>query len=458
MRQGVLNKKIPTLLALFLLVGGIGLSIFFLNNTTSLTGEASPQDQPKNIRVSNITDTSFDVTYTTDESVVGTISYGTDPKNLSSIATDTQSSITHTITVTDLTPATTYYFTITSGTTEYRDNDNPFTVKTGITLPPPTDKQTISGVILGKDGTNAGGVLVYLTTNGAETLSTVTSSLGEFTIDASLLRTADLTSYVSLTENQILNLIGQTNTEQTAAVFLLKEGNPLPQLSLSQTYNFTTTVQNQTQQSTSASFPVLSTDEKQEVEIDSPTSDETFTDLQPEFDGTALPRADVEIIIQSSQEIRATIQADQNGNWSYRPDEPLEPGEHTLTVRSRDENGILRILTRQFTVFAEGSQFTQPSVSPSQQSPTPTRAAPTLTPTAAALPSPTATATGGIETISPTPTATQTPTPTVQSPTLTPRPTVTPTGSNSSSILAIMSLGIFLTGTMLFVLTKIKSL
>lgn len=455
MKQGLLNKKIPTLFALVLLIGGIGLSIFFLNNTTSFVGQASVQEEPKNIRISNITDTSFDVTYTTDGNVIGAISYGTSKTSLPDIATNEKSTKTHQINVQNLTPNTTYYFTITSGTNEYSDSGNPYTVTTGPTLPKPTEKKQISGVILNTDGTNADSVLVYVTTSGANTISTVTSSLGSFEIDASYLRSSDLSSYFTLSPTQTLNLIGVTSGQETSAVFLLSESDPLPPLTLSQTYNFTSTAQTTTPQGGSVSFPVLSSEENQEVSITSPSSNEGFSDDQPEFDGTALPGAEVEIIIQSNHEIQTVVQADSNGNWSFRPTQAIEPGEHTITVRSRDENGILRILTRQFTVYAEGSQFTEPSVSPSAPTITPTKTiAPTLTPTVTASPSPTIIAKGGGLVTTPT----ITPSPTVITPTVTPRPTVTPTGSNSSSILAIMSIGIFLTGMFVVALTKIKSL
>lgn len=458
MRNGILHKKIPTLFALIVLLGGIGLSILFMNNTTSLIGQASPQNKPQNIRITNTNDTGFTVTYTTDAQIVAGLSYGTDPQNLAESVVDETSSTIHVLNVTNLSPNTTYYYTITSGSEEFSDNGTPFSTTTGPTLSAGSQEQMVSGKILNADGTDGANTLVFLTAEGANALSTQTASDGTFRINAALLRTVDLSSPFSA-DNQTLDLLAVTNLSQAAATFLLSEGNPLPPLTLSQTYNFSAIDSpSEEPSSDTVAFPDVTSKNEGDVSITSPTSKETFSDQQPEFDGTALPNAEVEIIIQSENEIQETIKADSNGNWSYRPQTPLEPGNHTITVRSRDENGILRILTRQFTVYAEGSQFTQPSVSPGQptQTPSPTQrivATTTLTQTL--------TPTQSVITATITPTATFSPTPqsvSEPSPSLTPRPTVTPTGSNSSSILAIMSLGVFLTGTLLIVLTKMKSL
>ncbi|HSX19277.1 MAG TPA: Ig-like domain-containing protein, partial [Candidatus Saccharimonadales bacterium] len=117
---------------------------------------------------------------------------------------------------------------------------------------------------------------------------------------------------------------------------------------------------------------------------------------QPLFEGKAIPGNDVEISIQSTDEITTTVQADSSGNWQYRPDSKLAPGKHTLTIKTLDASGILKTLAQSFTVFAEGSQFIEPSVSPTlsasptaqQSSPTPT-ILPTATPTTAPTTGPT---------------------------------------------------------------------
>jgi hypothetical protein len=129
-----------------------------------------------------------------------------------------------------------------------------------------------------------------------------------------------------------------------------------------------------------------------------PEKDETFTDSQPMFKGKALPETNVIITIQS-QPINATVKADNFGNCEYRPETPLEPGQHTLTINAPDSEGLIQTLTQPFTVYAQGSQFVDPTAGPllsitpsiSPFTPTPVQPTATLIPTAAPTATPSAT-------------------------------------------------------------------
>jgi hypothetical protein len=165
------------------------------------------------------------------------------------------------------------------------------------------------------------------------------------------------------------------------------------------------------------------------------------------FKGNALANENVAIGIMSdqNQEIKTTVQADANGNWEYRPTDPLAPGTYTITIASPDTTGEILTVTNTFVVNASGSQFTEPSISPSPSfdvtpsaSPTPTIPTPTLSPTD-----------------SPTPTITS-PTPTTnasQSATIT-QPPIPQAGSESVFVVmigAMLSIGI---GVLLFFLSR----
>jgi hypothetical protein len=201
------------------------------------------------------------------------------------------------------------------------------------------------------------------------------------------------------------------------------QANPVPQVSLSTDYDFTagttglfdtfTASESATASSSGAlsptasppPFPVVTVSIAQEPGILTPQPQETFTSQQPIFEGTALPNQTVEIIIDSDQPIQDTITSDNFGRWQYRPDVPLDPGEHVLTIITRDALGVLQTINRSFTVYADGSQFTEPSVSPaSGQTPTtPPTSTPTVPVTPVTIATPTLTAT---PTVTPTPTLT----------------------------------------------------
>jgi len=165
---------------------------------------------------------------------------------------------------------------------------------------------------------------------------------------------------------------------------------------------------------------------------------------------------DVEVIIESQSPIDITIKSDSTGNWEFRPDAPLDPGQHTISIKTPDASGIMQTLSRSFTVYASGSLFADP----------------TTTPQPFNLPTPNVTVTPTVIPV------TQTPAPTIQ-PTIIPTiplPTTIPTIATSSSITTmptistkpplpksgssaliigfITTVSIILTGAILFFFTK----
>ena len=66
------DKKFPALLALLIILGGIIVTtILTLGNNLFLI-KATPSQNPSDVRVTNISDTSLTVSYTTSDEVVGT--------------------------------------------------------------------------------------------------------------------------------------------------------------------------------------------------------------------------------------------------------------------------------------------------------------------------------------------------------------------------------------------------
>ncbi|MBI2443095.1 MAG: hypothetical protein HYV40_04290 [Candidatus Levybacteria bacterium] len=462
MRTSLLNRRIPTLLALLLLIGGIGTASYLANTQLHIISRASPEEKPQNMRITNVTDSAFTLTYTTSIPTLGTISYGTqEPSQVVFDDRDKKAGITkdyttHSITVEGLKPETKYVFSITSGTSTFLDGDKPFTISTGPTLSDAPQGKTVTGTILTPDETQAVNILVYVTTANGEVRSTFTKADGAYTLSLRGLRSENLDSFLNLPEGTKMSLIAQSNTSTSQASFLLISPS-LPDITLSQNYDFTfgrtLILPEVSSESATLSFPLFSTSpvENAAVAIDTPTNNEEFSDQQPRFSGTAGAYEEVEITIKS-EERKVIVQADANGNWIYRPDTPLTPGEHSITIKTRDSRGILREITRSFVVFAEGSQFTEPSVSPPvstiTQSPTPTSQA---SPTPSTEPSPTREVT---EEPTPSPTDVLIIPTAEPSPTLTPRPSIEPTGTGDLSAISLFSFAIMTLGVILLVFTK----
>lgn len=72
------------------------------------------------------------------------------------------------------------------------------------------------------------------------------------------------------------------------------------------------------------------------VTIVSPIINESVTTQTPIIQGKAPPGSTVTIAVYSTQQITATVTADENGDWTYSVSEPLEPGAHTIVVAAQN--------------------------------------------------------------------------------------------------------------------------
>lgn len=412
MRKTFWDKRIPSLLGILFLAISVGMVSWFGKNYTELRSKASTGGTPKNVQISNITDTSFTVSYTTDEKTIGTIAYGKD-QNLGQVGLDdrdkqegkTNAYQVHFVTLSNLDPHTKYYFAIQSGATAFLNVNQPYETTTASSLTESLPNHpAVAGTVVLPDGSIPNEGIVSISTDNSQVVSTLLKADGTYLLPVTSLRTKDLTTYFPFDSNTIFHMTVLNASAQSLVSVLALHTNPVPLITLSKDYDFTTntslsfsnftaTESGTASQSGTLSpaptfgFPLLSTQTASGPAILTPKTDAKFTDQQPLFQGTAIPEATVKITIESTQEIQTSIQADNFGNWQFRPSAPLAPGQHTITIVSKDANGILQSIKRSFTVYAEGSQFTEPSVSPTIPAPTVTVAAtPTVTPSPTVVP------------------------------------------------------------------------
>ena len=245
------DKKFPALLALLIILGGIIVTtILTLGNNLFLI-KATPSQNPSDVRVTNISDTSLTVSYTTSDEVVGTLNYGTDSKTLDNLVLDNRDQLSqtvnkyssHSITVRQLSPSKTYYFEINSGNQKYLNAGNSYSAKTGPEISSkPLDQLPMSGKVLDSNGKEAADVLVYVDINGAAEISTLTKSDGSYTLPLNNLRDGSLSNYFSLPQGSIVAIQAQTNSSSAKATIGLNDLNPVPPITLSNEYDFSTQV------------------------------------------------------------------------------------------------------------------------------------------------------------------------------------------------------------------------
>ena len=73
MRNTIWQKRIPTLLGILFITIGIGITTYLIKTGVLFTTKAGPSEDPHNVRITNITDSSFTVSYTTANKVVGSV-------------------------------------------------------------------------------------------------------------------------------------------------------------------------------------------------------------------------------------------------------------------------------------------------------------------------------------------------------------------------------------------------
>lgn len=436
-------------MGIILILLGIPLTTFILSNQAILKSGASGSQEPKNIRITNISDKSFTIAYQTDTLATGSISYGVG-KNLGESALEDidrekgsfSPRIIHSISVNELTSTTKYYLTIISGDNTFLNSGAPFETTTGPNISSPSAQQnSINGKVVLPDGNIPSEGIAFLNTENSQLLSSIIAKDGKFNFSLKELRTSDLSSYLDINQNTVFKIMVTNGPLKSNILTSLTQIDSIPTITLSNDYDFTEKgLPVASKSAQSLGFPPISpTKENSKPEILSPKENQSVVDPKPQFSGTSLPNEKVDIIIHSAEEISTQVTTDSNGNWTYKPPTNLSPGAHTITIKSRDSSGILTTVMQSFTVFAADSQ-TSGSATPS--------ATPTTFPTIAPISSITPTLT-----VSPTVVITPFPSPT--NPIIpTTLPTLPPTGNSAISTVGFM--GVITTVIGLFTLFFVR--
>ncbi len=406
------QKRIPTLLGLGVLVVGLVAGILFLGQGFgSFSPRATPQTTPKNIQVTNVTDSGFTVSFITDESTTSFIKYGTEPTTLNLQVSDDRDQIsgtvtpytTHYISARELKANTTYYFTIGTGSNaKFDNNGQPYSVKTAIKSGNPGAALTIYGTVNNPTGP-ASGSIVYAEIEGVTKLSSLVKDSGSWSIPLSSAHTADGASYAKpdSTAPVVLTVQGPQENLTASSTTTVAQAQPAPPFALgdgnlatneNQTSDAAAGDQTDSSQATENIVVSPSPDNSTATEnqpsslssltdvndaaIQSPAPSEapavTVVDLQaeqtqvvqtdqPTITGSVPANVKVTIEIHSETQITSQVQADDTGTFSLDLAElakTLEPGVHTVTISYTDpQTG--KVVTQQKTFTVEPKTTTQ---------------------------------------------------------------------------------------------------
>lgn len=455
------KSRIPSILGVIVLVIGLAAGVFLIGQEQVFRLGAAGSTAPQDVRISNVTDDSFTVSWFTEKDTVGFVSWGKSA-SLGELARQIEGSPKkiHSVTLENLSSGSNYYFVINSAGADFDNNGVPWSVSTGPALGSPPGTQLASGAVLKTDGTPAGNVLVYINSGTLAQMSTVTSANGTWTIPLSQARTKTQSAYASFEQNSVLDIFVQAAGVTSAAQVTALSANPVPNIILGLTHDFRNESGsnvnlpeadvNLPEESTPSGPGALdisgeaSAEVEEVVTLEDLDPGETIFTASPEFFGEG-PTGETITITIESEPVTREVRIGSSGTWRFTPPTTLPDGAHTITITWTDAQGFLRSLTREFTVLAqEGEPSFESTPSGATATPTPT-ITPTPTPTKTASPKPTAT-----------PTASPSPTP---SPTLTPTPVPTrvsipstesgiPTAGSLTPtlLLATIGLALFLSG------------
>lgn len=455
MKRPIWDVRIPTLFALLLVAGSIWLTRYLLLQQSQTVGQASRDIQPQNVLTTDVSATSFTVTFTTKVPVLAGVRVS-GPNLPTSVFFQDSSQIdrsNHRISIPNLNPSTEYEYAILLDGEAYPEEGS-----YKLTTAPPFEDQLIDpvyakGKVTLSDGAPANDTLVVLQNSNTQPLSTLTNDQGEYTFNLSLLRSKTLTTHPNLSSESVFTIMIYNKDLSSQAKVLYENIFEIPTLTLSHNYDFSQSFQqNEIIDENDNSFVIPTPRNTQTtLSILSPTEDESTIDERPVIRGTAPPNSVIDISLQPSR-IDSETTSDSSGRWQYRPPLNLPQGENNIVVQTKDESGITRSANRTFSIFPAGSQVSQ-SATPSGTL-TPTTApttGPSITPTTVPEVTPTSAVTL-TPTVAPTtePTVFNTPTPTV--PIIT---TITPTppGSVSTLLITFSSVILIVAGaTLLFIL------
>lgn len=411
--------KIPTILGLLILTLSLPAATLLVNRRQIFKLGAKLEFPPQEVNVTNITDSSFTVIWTTSEPTTGFVSWGESENKLDKTQQSEMESKSylHSSTISGLSPNKKYYFKINSNGNFYSNNDKAWETKTAPTKTTmsPSGNIKIGGKVITASGEEAAEILILVKIPGASLISTVTSQNGNWIISLDTVANENLTNYMKLSPEDKATITALAGPKGVAtAEIYLKIGQDIPPMILGKNYNFSDQPKADETQSIKSEItapeeisktPKFETEKTENVEtkdfsLDSTEEGETIYTTKPEFFGKAPPGKEIIIKLESENQISAKTSSSNDGVWRWSPPKPITPGAHKITITYKDENGVIRSIVRNFVVqAAESNEPAFESTPSANLTPTPR---PTSTATPTTNPTSTNTAQTTIKTATPT--------------------------------------------------------
>lgn len=372
------------LLGLFLMLIGIGGSIFLVENRTSFLPLATASSSPSDVSISNVSDTSVTVSWLTQSPVAGLVKVAKRGlmSGSSMVAYDVRDEggvpvarFVHSVTIGGLDPLTAYEFVILSKNKEYR-NDK-FSFNTGATLATP--EQIIEpafGMLLDLKNEPVEEALVLASFDGSQNVSAVVSK-GSWLLPLGTIRSADNARYYIPGRGDSEKIAFLHPTGNATVVTTIDNDSPLPPVQIGKAYDFRLkhqvnlgTIIAQSAPDTTSSDGVTSSDAFQ---ITSPKKDAGIPSGKPAIKGTGIAGKSVILTItgKNISPISEKESISKYNTWMWVAKTSLPPDEYTVTAVSYDKNNKPVVLNQKFTILKSGSAVLQAATPAASLTPTP---------------------------------------------------------------------------------------
>lgn len=396
------KTRIPTFLGLLLVFGAVFIFSLVFERVTPLLSRASPSITPANVVISNVTDTSFSVSWTTPNPATGALAVedttGTkytafDDRDQQLSPSSTQSPLgrytTHMVTTRSGKPNTLYHMRIVSDGKVFSDGPKTYDVTTGPTLSSSgTTLEPAFGTVTTPTDLPADGALIYLALEGSQTLSTLVKSKGSWVMPLHFVRTEDYQSFISSGERIAESIIVRTSDGDATAVTDTINDNPVPVMTIGKSYDFRKIQAAQPEptpphqlalshppQPTTAAPAVLGTNIQTPSGIlafVAPKNGAALSTNLPLIQGTGVPGNVVQFILGITHPQTGSTTVEADGVWRYTPTTPLSAGRQSITMTTKDAQNKSKAITHTFEILKSGTQVLGDATPSATLAPTPT--------------------------------------------------------------------------------------
>lgn len=304
--------RMPTILGLALAVAGLAAGLALVRNPIKLFSSAAADETPQQVRITNISDTMFVVSWTTVGTTTGFVrvreqTLGAFERVFSDDRDQQKGTInnyfTHLITVMGLRPKTAYEVRLGSGRTSFEQQ----VVTTGSIISSLPVADVAYGQVVSTSGDPAEGAIVYAQLPNAITQAAMVRASGSWVVPLATTRRTDLAGYVNYDKKTAplkIEVVGG-KLGQTTVNTLTGHDSPVAVITLTTTQLIDAT----------------------NVTIDKPAEGENFAGTT--IEGLAPKGSNVKISLDSQD--ATVVTADQTGKFNLDI-AGLAFGKHNVTV------------------------------------------------------------------------------------------------------------------------------